>query len=92
MNHGVQTGLNLTPRTQARLDKLVWDSGRKPDDLVEDALVGYLDGVAHLREVLDTRYDDLKNGVVTAIDEDVALAHLWEHSRVRRSGWGGAPP
>ena len=77
--------INLTPETQARLDKLARETGRNADDLVEDALVGYLDEVTQVREVLDRRYEELKSGRVAAIDGDVALAHLRERSRVRRS-------
>ena len=64
--------INLTPQTQARLDKLARETGRGADDLVEDALVGYLDEVAQLRGVLDSRYEDLKSGRVPGIDGDAA--------------------
>jgi len=77
--------INLTPQTQAKLDKLAQETGRNADDLVEDALVGYLDEVAQLRQILDSRYDDLKSGQLKAIDGDVALAQMREKSRVRRS-------
>jgi predicted transcriptional regulator len=77
--------INLTPQTQAKLDKLAQETGRNADELVEDALVGYLDEVAQLRESLDSRYDDLKSGRVKAIDGDVALAQMREKSRVCRS-------
>jgi predicted transcriptional regulator len=83
MNQGVQ--IKLTPQTQARLDELARETGRKADDLVEDALFGYFDEVGRLREVLESRYDDLENGRVTAIDGDVAQAHLREKSCIRRS-------
>jgi len=77
--------INLTPQTQARLDKLARETGRNADELVEDALVGYLDEVAQVREVLDRRYDELESGRVAAINGDVALAHMRERSRLRRS-------
>jgi predicted DNA-binding protein len=77
--------INLTPQTQAKLDKLAQETGRNADDLVEDALVGYLDEVAQLRQILDSRYDDLKSGQLQAIDGDVALAQMREKSRVHRS-------
>jgi predicted transcriptional regulator len=80
--------INLTPQTRARLDQLAQKTGRKADDLVEDALIGYLDEVALVREVLDGRYDELKSGRVAAIDGDVALAHMREKSRKRRSERG----
>ena len=77
--------INLTPQTQARLDKLARETGRGADDLVEDALVGYLDEVAQLRGVLDSRYEDLKSGRVPGIDGDAALARMRDKSRMRRS-------
>jgi len=77
--------INLTPQTQAKLDKLAQETGRNADDLVEDALVGYLDEVAQLRQILDSRYDDLMSGQLKAIDGDVALAQMREKSRVHRS-------
>ncbi len=83
MNDDVQ--INLTPQTRAKLDKLAQETGRNADDLVEDALVGYLDEVAQLREVLDSRFDDLKSGRVKPIPGDVALAQIREKSQVRRS-------
>jgi predicted transcriptional regulator len=83
MNEDVQ--INLTPQTRAKLDKLAQETGRNADDLVEDALVGYLDEVAQLREVLDSRFDDLKSGRVKPTVGDIALAQIREKSQVRRS-------
>jgi predicted transcriptional regulator len=83
MNLSVQ--INLTSQTQAKLDELAQQTGRNADDLVEDALAGYFEEVAHVREVLDGRYHDLKSGRVKGIDGDVALAQLHEKSRRRRS-------
>ena len=77
--------VNLTPETRARLDKLAQETGRNADDMVEDALVGYLDEVAQLREGLDSRFDDLKSGRVKPIPGHVALAQIHKKSQVRRS-------
>jgi predicted transcriptional regulator len=67
-----------------RLNDLAVASGRKPDDLVQDALVSYLDEVAGLRESLDTRYDEAKAGTANLISGNDAVAHLRERSRQRR--------
>jgi predicted DNA-binding protein len=48
MNEDVQ--INLTPQTQAKLDKLAQETGRNADELVEDVLVGYLEEVGQLHE------------------------------------------
>jgi len=58
--------------------------GRAADELVEDAMTGYLDELAGLRGRLDRRYDDLKSGSVKPIDGDEAVARLREKSRRRR--------
>jgi predicted transcriptional regulator len=47
---------------QAKLDKLAIDTGRAPDELVEDVVAAYLNELAQTRETLNSRYDDLKAG------------------------------
>jgi hypothetical protein len=49
-------------------------SGRAPDELVEDALSGYLAELSQLRETPDSRYDQLKTGRVHPIDSEQAFA------------------
>ena len=60
--------VHFKPDTESRLTELASKSGRATDDLVEDALAGYLAEVAEVREMLDGRYDDIKSGRVKAID------------------------
>ena len=60
--------VHFKPETESRLNELASKSGRVPDELLEDALAGYLEDVAEVREMLDSRYDDIKNGRVTPID------------------------
>jgi hypothetical protein len=47
---------------------LVSRSGRPADELVEDAMAGYLSEVAEVRSMLDGRYDEIKSGRVKPID------------------------
>jgi predicted transcriptional regulator len=68
--------VHLNPDLQAKLDKLATETGRPPDELVEDAVLGYLDELARTRETLDHRYDDLKSGSVQPIDGEEAFARL----------------
>jgi predicted DNA-binding protein len=56
--------VQLTPETEQKLPALATQSGRRTDDLVEDAMAGYLEEVAQVRVTLDSRYDDLKSGRV----------------------------
>lgn len=77
--------LHLTVATAKKLDALAAASGRSPDDIVEDALAGYLEEVSSVRRALDNRYDDLKSGRVKPIDGEDSFRKLRERSEGRRS-------
>jgi predicted DNA-binding protein len=47
--------VHFSPEIQARLDRLASESGRAKDELVQDAMPGYLDELERTREMLDTR-------------------------------------
>ena len=47
--------VHVTPETAKRLKDLATTSGRAPEDIVEDALAGYLEEVASVRKTLDSR-------------------------------------
>ena len=68
------------PDLQAKLDRWVSETGRGPDELVEDAMAGYFEELAQVREMLNRRYDDLKNGSVQPIPRDQVVAHFREKS------------
>jgi hypothetical protein len=60
--------VNFAPELQAKIDQLVVETGRPVEKLIEDALAGYVADLAQTREMLDSRYDDLKSGRVKPID------------------------
>jgi predicted DNA-binding protein len=66
--------LNLRPETESRIQELAAKTGRGADELVEEAMAGYLQELAQTRDLLDARYDDLKSGRVRAIDGEEAFA------------------
>ena len=68
--------VHLKPETESRLNELASKSGRPTDDLVEDAMAGYLGEVAEVRNVLDGRYDDIKSGRVKPIDGETFFESL----------------
>jgi hypothetical protein len=68
--------VHFKPETESRLNDLAARSGRATDELLEDALAGYLEEAAQLREMLDSRYDDVKNGRVQPIDGEVFFKGL----------------
>ena len=59
--------VHLTPELQAKLDQLVSETGCPPEKFIEDALAGYVPEFAETRELLDSRYDELKSGRVKPI-------------------------
>jgi predicted transcriptional regulator len=77
--------VRLRPETESRLQELAAKTGRAPDDLVEDAMAGYLQELAETREMLDSRYDDIKSGRVEPIDGEEAFADLRRKSELRRN-------
>jgi predicted DNA-binding protein len=70
---------------QAKLDRLVTETGRPADEFVQDAMAGYVDELADVRATLDNRYDDLKSGRVRLIGGDEVIARLRAKSVARRA-------
>ena len=68
--------VHFAPELQARIDQLVIETGRAPDKLVEDAMAGYVAELAQTREMLNSRYDDLKSGRVKPIDGEAFFESL----------------
>ncbi len=55
---------------------MVIETGYKPDKLVEDAMAGYVAALAETREMLNSRYDDLKSGRVKPIEGEAFFENL----------------
>ena len=76
--------VHLKPDVQAKLEQMARESGRPSHELVEDAVVGYLDDLAYTREMLDRRFDDLESGRVKPIDGEEAYRRLMEKTEAQR--------
>ena len=76
--------VHFKPDVQAKLEQMARDSGRPSDELLEDAVVGYFDELAHTREMLDRRFDDLESGSVKLIDGEEAFRRLMERTEAQR--------
>ena len=63
--------VHVKPELHAKLDQMARESGCPADGLVEDALIGYFDELAYMRETLDRRYDHLESGKVKLIEKRV---------------------
>jgi predicted transcriptional regulator len=76
--------VHLTPELEKRLNELAAQSGRLVDDLVHDAVAGYVDELAETRDMLDSRYDDVKSGRVKLVPGNEVFARLRDRSKTRR--------
>jgi len=68
--------VHFTPDLQAKIDQLVVETGRAADKLLADAMAGYVVELAETREMLNSRYDDLKSGKVKPIDGEAFFEGL----------------
>lgn len=80
--------VHFKPETESRLQELASKSGRPTDELIEDAMAGYLAEAAEVRHMLDKRYDDVKSGWVKPIDGEAFFDNLRqrEDELLKRSG------
>ena len=77
--------VHFKPDVQAELERLARESGRvNADELVQDVVQGYFDELAQAREMLNSRYDDLKSGRVKPIPGDEVEAYFREKSAIAR--------
>ena len=68
--------VHFNPELQAKLERWTSETGRPADELLEDALTGYFDELAATREMLNSRYDDLKSGRVKPVSAAEVKARL----------------
>lgn len=76
--------VQFEPALQAKLEQIARESGRPAAELVHDAVAGYVDELADTRQMLDTRYDDIKSGKVKLIPGDEVFSRLREKSAARK--------
>jgi predicted transcriptional regulator len=78
--------VHLSPETESRLKELAATTGRAPNELIEDAMAGYLVELAQVRGMLDSRYDEIRSGRVQPLDGEDAFDQLRRKSKdLRRS-------
>jgi hypothetical protein len=68
--------VHFAPDLQAKIDQLVLDTGHAPEKLLADAMAGYVVELAETREMLNSRYDDLKSVKVKPIDGEAFFESL----------------
>ena len=80
--------VQFAPELEKQLNDLATQSGRAADDLVQDAVAGYIKEIGETREMLNSRYDDIKSGKVKLIPGDEVFARLREKSAVFKAKLG----
>ncbi|HTW64167.1 MAG TPA: hypothetical protein VME17_06105 [Bryobacteraceae bacterium] len=78
--------VQFEPAVQAKLEQIARESGLDAVQQVQDAVAGYVDELAGSREMLNSRYDDIKSGKVKLIPGDEAFARLRARIDERRNG------
>ena len=68
--------VHFAPDVEQKLNELAGRAGLSADELVKDAVAGYISGLAEVRTVLDARYDDLKSGRVEPVDGEAFFEQL----------------
>ena len=82
--------VHFAPETETKLKDLAAQDGRaSADELVQHVVEGYFDELAQTREMLSSRYGDLKSGRVKPISGDEVEAHFSEKSAVARGSQPG---
>ena len=77
--------VHLHPDVEKKLTDLAGQTGRGTDELLQDALAGYFEELARTRDMLDSRYDELKSGRVKPIDGEEAFARLKAKTEAQRN-------
>jgi predicted DNA-binding protein len=82
--------VQFTPEVEKKLNELATQSGRGPAELLQDALAGYFEEMAQTREMLNSRYDDLKSGRVKPIPGNEVEAYFRAKSAAARRSQPGS--
>jgi predicted DNA-binding protein len=68
--------VHFPPDIEAKLAQLATTTGRQADQLVQEVMSSYLEEVAQTREMLDSRYDDIKSSRMKPIDGEAFFESL----------------
>jgi hypothetical protein len=83
--------VHFTPETEEKLNALAAQYGRATaQELVQSVIEGYFTELAETRDMLNTRYDDLKTGSVKPIPGDEVEAYFREKSAAARRSHPGS--
>jgi hypothetical protein len=76
--------IHLSDDLEAQVKYWVTETGRTVDELVADAVAGYLAELSQVRETLDSRYDQIKRGEVELLDGEEVFANIKAEIETKR--------
>ena len=76
--------VHFSPEVEKKLNDLAARSGRPRNELLQDAFAAYFEELVETREMLDSRYDELKSDRVKPIDGEEAFALLRAKTKAQR--------
>lgn len=76
--------VHFSPDTEKKLNDIALENGGSANRLVENVVEGYFEELSQTREMLNSRYDDLKSGRVKPIPGDEIEAWFRKKSAARR--------
>jgi len=83
--------VHFAPETEKKLNDLAAQNGRgTADELVQHVVEGYFEELAQAREMLNSRYDELKSGNVKSIPGNEVAAHFRQKSAAARRSQPGS--
>jgi hypothetical protein len=68
--------VHFTLELEAKLNEMATKTGPATDELVRDAMAGYLAEGAEVRGMLDRRYDEIKSGTAKPVDGEAFFESL----------------
>ena len=77
--------VHFAPDVEKKLNDLAAQSGRSAEEILQDALAGYFDELGRPRDMLNSRYDELKSGSVKPIDGEEAFRRLKARTEAQRN-------
>ncbi len=75
----------FSPDEQTKIDQIASRAGQGAAQFVREVMTSYLEELNEVREMLNTRYDDIQSGRVKPIDGEEAFARLRLKSRERHA-------
>jgi predicted DNA-binding protein len=75
--------LQLPPKDHARLIELAAKTGREESEIVKEVIGSYLDGVDEVRELLNSRLEDIESGRVKPLTSE----QLWKNLELRKKAY-----